>query len=196
MQNPITSTWPSTWATAEDSPFGTIDLQPGVRFGRLTVIKRAPNVGSNRAFVMQCDCGVVKTVQGRYLRLGKAKSCGCLNVKTVDGAKKSDHPLYLIWKNMVLRTTKRYHKGYEACGALGIRVCERWHTFENWLEDIGPRPKNTMLCRLNRLKDYEPGNTAWLTAVQRRAAYHPKKHDDRTNPAAIQVQDRTARQAA
>ena len=197
MQNPITSTWPSTWATESDSPFGVIDLQPGTRFGSLTVIKRAPNVGSNRAFIMQCDCGVVKPIQGRYLRLGRVKSCGCLSiVRTIDGNKKSKHPLYQIWKNMILRTTKRYHKGYEGCGSLGVRVCDRWHTFDNWLEDVGARPAGTMFCRLNRLKNYEPGNVGWLTPVQRRAAYHPKKQDDRTNTAAIQVQDRTARQAA
>jgi len=177
MKNPITSTWPNSWHSANTSAFGTIDLPPGTRYGALVVVKRSDNVGSNRAFVVQCDCGVVKPVQGRYLRLGRVTSCGCLNKIRVDGKKKSDHPLYMIWKNMILKTTKSYHKGYPDAGALGVRVCERWlQSFEHWLEDVGPRPEGTMFCRLNKLRNYEPGNVGWLTAIQRRAAYHPKTH--------------------
>jgi len=147
-----------------------IDIPIGSQFGKLTVIRQANNIGKNRAFLCECECGTLKTVQGRYLRLGTVKSCGCSR----KGDPKSAHPLYFIWKGMHKRTTNRKHTGYQTCGALGIRVCERWNDFDNWLEDMGPRPKDTILSRLDQKKDYTPENTRWLTAVQKRAVLHPK----------------------
>ena len=49
----------------------------GQRFGRLTVVRPAENIGSRTAWVCRCDCGkeiVAKTV---HLRSGHVTSCGC-----------------------------------------------------------------------------------------------------------------------
>ena len=54
-----------------------IDLT-GERFGKLTVLAPAENIGSRTAWLCRCDCGrelVAKTV---HLRAGKVRSCGCL----------------------------------------------------------------------------------------------------------------------
>ena len=48
----------------------------GQRFGHLTVLGPAENIGTRTAWLCQCDCGrelVVKTIQ---LRNGHVKSCG------------------------------------------------------------------------------------------------------------------------
>lgn len=56
----------------------TVMLNPGDRFGMWTVLERDGSNKDHRAlWKCKCDCGTVKTVVGRDLRIGKSKSCGC-----------------------------------------------------------------------------------------------------------------------
>lgn len=61
-----------------------IDLA-GKKFGRLTVIKE---VGSNKwksiNWLCKCECGKEKIIDGRHLRDGNTRSCGCLGKKTME----------------------------------------------------------------------------------------------------------------
>lgn len=80
------------------------------------------------------------------------------------GNKKS--PTYQTWWNMIQRCTKSYAtqaKYYRDCG---IRVCERWLKFENFLNDMGCRPYGTTLDRKKNNGDYEPGNCRWATTSE------------------------------
>lgn len=46
----------------------------------------------------------------------------------------------------------------------GITVCERWMSFENFLEDMGSGWKPGLtLHRIDNNKGYEPGNVEWAT---------------------------------
>lgn len=56
-----------------------IDLT-GLRFGRLFVLEFSEKRGANGQpkWVVQCDCGVIKTVLGFNLRSHQLKSCGCI----------------------------------------------------------------------------------------------------------------------
>ena len=49
----------------------------GQRFGKLTVLCRAPNIGRDTAWRCRCDCGNEVVVRTCYLRRGAARTCGC-----------------------------------------------------------------------------------------------------------------------
>lgn len=58
----------------------SIKPETGKRYGRLTVVSSKP-VGKTRygvKWLCVCDCGKRKVVEGRRLRAGVTRSCGCL----------------------------------------------------------------------------------------------------------------------
>jgi hypothetical protein len=54
------------------------------------------------------------------------------------------------------------HYGYSYYGGMGIEVDPRWHTFANFLEDMGDPPVDHWLERLDGKRNYWRGNCVWL----------------------------------
>lgn len=70
---------------------------------------------------------------------------------------------YKIWGGMRARCNIPSAAGYERYGGIGIKVCERWDDFSNFLADMGEAPEGMSIDRENSAGDYEPGNCRWAT---------------------------------
>ena len=56
---------------------------------------------------------------------------------------------------------------YKYYGGLGVKVHQPWiDSFEQFLADVGPRPKGKTLDRKDATGDYVPGNVRWATAKE------------------------------
>lgn len=77
-----------------------------------------------------------------------------------------DSPTYKSWAMMKQRCMNPNYNIYERYGARGISVCEEWMTFEGFLKDMGMRPENTSLDRIDVNGNYEPSNCRWATTEE------------------------------
>jgi hypothetical protein len=159
----------------------------GRRFNRLYVVSRAedrilsprPGKLTPRRQVYWnclCDCGELTPVSSDNLRSGQVECRRCRQCEH-PAALKHGHahgkqsPTYRAWAHMVSRCTNPNVERYARYGGAGITVCERWMTFENFLQDMGERPESGYsLGRYCDLTNYEPKGCCWMTQAEQNLA--------------------------
>lgn len=143
----------------------------GCVFGRWSVLDYAGTSGQGAMWTCRCECGTEKAVHASSLLHGKSESCGCwarekLSLdKTTHGhlAGGKQSPTYTCWRGMLRRCSDSEHPSYSNYGGKGVSVCERWMSFDAFLEDMGERPDGKTLDRVDGAKGYSKENCRWFT---------------------------------
>ena len=156
---------------------GQIKDITGEKFGRLTVVDYAGNKNGRAMWRCSCECGSEFITNGKDLRMGKVKSCGCSRREHCsERMKKINYKhglrgdrLYHVWRDMKMRVLTPKHKSFSAYGGRGITICGEWLVFENfykWAMSNGYDPLASFgKCTLDRIDvngNYEPDNCRFV----------------------------------
>lgn len=152
----------SRTTTAKSPP-----MAAGQKYGLLTAVEF---VDRNRNYTarwrFRCDCGGETIAPSPDVRRGNTRSCGCRVGKKTHGL--SLTPEYGAWSQARSRCNNQDHVQYPDYGGRGIKVCNRWNSFENFLIDMGkrPSPRHSLDRFPNNGGNYEPGNCRWATSKE------------------------------
>lgn len=166
-------------------------IEPGTRFGRLTVLRQNGNKpGRGALYDCQCDCGNICTVRGDRLRSGETTSCGCVHDEllanrmpqvyeynfVLDTSLGHAHSRDSIYKNNTSGYRNVYwHKRYKKW-----RVCIQYRKKVyslGYFETIDEAAKVAEEARIEIKKDFEKWYAEYQAVMTLEKQRHPEKEN-------------------
>ena len=137
-------------------------MNSGDKYGRLTAVEYTGEVRhGNKIWRFTCDCGQICEKSASHVKRGATRSCGCYRREVTSGVVTHGNtvggstPEYRAWNQMKNRCENPKVVHYSEYGGRGITVCERWkNSFQNFLSDMGSRPRGGTLDRINNNGNY------------------------------------------
>jgi hypothetical protein len=146
----------------------------GQRFNKLIVIQYVgKNPRGQSRWLCQCDCGKTHEALASHLKVGNIKSCGCLNTGNARREASTTHgmsftPEWNSYHSAKKRCNPKFVEKYYDWSGRGIEF--RFHSFEDFFAEVGPRPEPKHQYSLDRFPNndghYEKGNVRWATKKQ------------------------------
>jgi hypothetical protein len=141
-----------------------IDLS-GQRFKKLKVVNFLGHIPNKKETYWHCLCACGRSValRSKYLLSSTPpKSCGRCRIPG-----KSRNPLYGRWAAAIDRCYNTKNASYKNYGGRGIKVCKRWHNFDNFRTDMHESFfMGATLERNNVDLNYTPSNCSWATRFE------------------------------
>jgi hypothetical protein len=158
----------------------------GMQVGLRTIISyEGKNKWNDHIYKVKCICSKENIiVWQRLMRTISCKQCCAkrignehlfkhgyasreLYIDELGNTKRKKHfHIYNIWTHIRDRCLNPKSKSYKDYGGRGIKICDRWSSFENFIEDIGDRPIGYQLDRINNDGNYEPANCKWSSSKE------------------------------
>lgn len=118
----------------------------------------------------ECSCGNNLIVLRNTILSKQANSCKkCTynkmkeSIITVSGTLTHNS-----WRSMRQRCNNSNRPEWKHYGGRGIKYCDRWNNYANFLEDMGHRPKDMTLDRIDSNGNYYKDNCRWASNYQQK----------------------------